>query len=138
MHQFRTDESRTAAAYHVGIFKDPKQRSHYNNSGHVFLFGPDMEAQWEKLYALRGGKCESCGLPRKRDEVDADHVGKRPKTRCDCLNQTLNDNVTVCTGIRLLCTMDPRKRGYRPNSCHAKKHGREVRSDKKERRNAGH
>ena len=124
MWEYRPDLQRTAAAYEMEIFLDAKQRSFYDNLGHVHLAGKDMEDQWERLYQARGGKCESCGLPRRRDEVDADHVGRTPKTRCDCLNQTLNDNVTVCTGIRLLCTMSPRKRGYKPGGCHERKHGR--------------
>jgi hypothetical protein len=33
----------------------------------------------------------------------------------------------------LICTMDVRK-GAKPGSCHAKKHGREIRSDRAERR----
>lgn len=135
MREYRRDESRTFAAYETGIFLDSKKRSHFNNAGHIFLFGVDMTMQWERLYLLRKGKCESCGLPRLRNEVDADHKGKTPRTRCDCLNQILRDN-SLCTGIRLRCTMDPRKTGFRPDSCHAKKHGREIISDRKARRDA--
>jgi hypothetical protein len=126
VHQFRIDESRTAAAYHTGVFKDAKQRSHFNNLGHVFLFGVDMEEQWERLYQDCRGKCQACGIPKRRDELDMDHAGRTPRTRCSCLHQLLNDG-TRCTSIRMKCTMDPRKPGYRPNSCHAKRHNRETR-----------
>lgn len=134
MHEFRRDEERTARAYRTKFFRDEKKRSHFNNTGHVFLFGKDMEEQWERVYVETGGKCHTCAKVRTREGLDADHAGKTPKTRCDCFHLTLNDGVTICNGFRLRCTMNPNKSGFRPNSCHAQKHGREIRSDRKERR----
>jgi hypothetical protein len=126
MWEYRTDESRTAAAYQVGVFRDVRQRSHYNNSGHVFLYGIDMAAQWERLYQERRGVCEACGVPRERGQLDLDHTrGNTKKTRCSCLHNCLADG-TVCTGIRLLCTMDPKK-GALPDNCHSRRHGRVLR-----------
>jgi hypothetical protein len=139
MHEFKPDKARTAAAYHAGVLKDPKQRSYISNTGHVFLFGPDLAEQWERIFEYQQGKCAACGLPRQRDELDLDHVkGNTKLTRCECYGQMLNDvNAPACFGVRLICTMDVRKPGYKPDGCHSRKHGREVRSDRKERREQG-
>ena len=125
-HEYRIDESRTAAAYYTGVFKDAKQRSYFSNSGHIFLFGIDLKEQWERVYQKQKGTCAACGLPRKRDELDLDHTkGNRKLTRCECYGQLLNDpNAPACFGVRLICTMDVRKPGYRPDGCHERKHGR--------------
>jgi hypothetical protein len=133
MHEYRTDEQRTAAAYHIGLFLDPKQRSHFNNLGHVFLRGVDRERRWELLYIRQKGVCAACHKQRTRSQLDMNHTqGNTVKTRCDCYGQLLNDG-SICNGVELICTLDPRKGGG-PTSCHAKKHGREIRSDRAERR----
>jgi hypothetical protein len=124
------DAGATALAYASGRFThpDPANGSYINQLGHEFLRGPDRTRRWEELYKLRGGVCETCGEKRLRRQVDLDHEGKTPRTRCDCLNTKLADG-TFCTGIALRCTLDPRKGGG-PNSCHARKHNREVKSAK--------
>jgi hypothetical protein len=121
--EYSIDRERTEAAFRDGVLRD--KRSHYNLLGHVFLRGVDREAQWEQLYLQRGGKCEVCGTKLRRGEADMNHLGKTTRTRCDCLCQPLNDGETTCTGIQLICTMDPRKGGG-PDSCHAKYHNREI------------
>jgi hypothetical protein len=132
MYAYRKDEPRTAVAYELEVFKDSKQRSYYSNTGHVFLRGRDRIALWSRVYRDAKGLCAACGLWRPPHKLDLDHVmGNTPRTRCDCFGQRLNDG-SVCFGVRLLCTMDPHKGGG-PKSCHAKRTGREIRSDKKER-----
>lgn len=122
------DRAATALAYASGHFTDPQVRSYINQAGHEFLRGPDRIKRWEELYTLRKGTCETCGEKRLRGQVDMDHEGRTPRTRCDCLGTQLADG-TYCTGIALRCTLDPRKNGG-PNSCHARKHNREVKSGK--------
>lgn len=122
------DQSSTAVAYASGRFTDPKRRSYINGIGHEFLFGPDKTRRWEELYVIRGGCCETCGEFRTRGQVDMDHRGRTPRTRCDCLGTKLADG-SYCTGISLKCTLDPRKGGS-PNSCHARRHNREIKSGK--------
>jgi hypothetical protein len=135
MHELKPDAERTKAAYELGIFVDKKKRSYVNNFGHVFLRGKDRENRWDMLYRVKKGLCGACGLWRPPHKLDMDHMcGNTPRTRCDCFAQALNDG-SICTGIRLLCTLDPRKGGS-PKSCHAKKHNREIISDKKARRDA--
>jgi hypothetical protein len=125
MHELKIDEVRTAVAYQAGIFKDAKRRSHWNNLGHVFLRGVDRTERWDVLYRQEKGLCAACGLWRPARKLDMDHTqGNTPRTRCDCYKQRLNDG-SICTGIRLLCTMDPAKGGS-PKSCHARRHNREV------------
>jgi hypothetical protein len=119
--EYRIDESRTAAAYQAGTLRDQKQRSYFNNTGHVFLRGLDRADRWMLLYHEQKGRCAECGKWRLEDKLDLDHMkGHTAKTRCDCYQQTLIDG-TECTGVRLVCTLDVRK-GGNPDSCHGRKH----------------
>jgi hypothetical protein len=124
MFEFRIDESRTASAYEAGTFRDQKQRSYFNNSGHIFLRGKDRSDRWELLYHEQKGLCAECGKWREEGKLDLHHMkGNTTKSRCDCYRQILTDR-SECTGVRLICTLDPRKGGS-PDSCHAKSHNRE-------------
>jgi hypothetical protein len=125
---YSIDRAATAHAYASGRFTDPRTRSYINIAGHEFLRGPDRIRRWDELYKLRKGKCETCGETRFTHQVDMDHKGDTSKTRCDCLGTQLADG-TFCTGIALRCTMDVRK-GGNGNSCHGRRHGREIRSAK--------
>jgi coenzyme F420-reducing hydrogenase gamma subunit len=124
MLAYTVDRERTQAAYRERVLRDKKKRSFYNMLGHIFLRGVDREAQWSALYSQRKGICESCHRWRPKAKLDMNHLGRTPKTRCDCLCQPLNDGST-CTGISLLCTMHPAKGGG-PDSCHARWHNREL------------
>jgi hypothetical protein len=130
MRDYSIDEWRTAAGYRIHIFQDNRQRSHFNNLGHIFMRGCDRVRLWEELYLEQKGLCAICGRWRERGKLDLDHMkGNTKKTRCDCYGQVLNDG-TICTGVRLICTMDPAK-GGNPKSCHARKHNREPQWSKK-------
>jgi hypothetical protein len=136
VHEYRRDEVATQAAYASGYFLDPEKRSYISNAGHEFRFGAlDIGHQRAALYLKVRARCKDCGRHLGWMQGDMDHEGKTTKTRCDCLDRLLADGVTRCTGISWRCTMDVR-RGGRPDSCHAKKHGREIISDRKARRDA--
>jgi hypothetical protein len=121
MWEFKPDMSRTAAAYQAGTLRDQKQRSYYNNTGHVFLRGLDRADRWMLLYHEQKGRCAECSKWRQEDKLDLDHTkGHTTKTRCDCYRQVLVDG-TECTGVRLVCTLDVRK-GGNSESCHGRKH----------------
>jgi hypothetical protein len=123
MWEFKPDMSRTAASYEAGTLRDQKQRSYFNNAGHVFLRGLDRADRWMLLYHEQKGRCAECGKWRQEDKLDLDHTnGHTTKTRCDCYQQTLVDGAE-CTGVRLVCTMSPEKGGS-PESCHGRKHVR--------------
>lgn len=130
MLENQRDEAATAAR---NFLCKGKRGSYVSLSGHEYLRGKDRSIRWNTLYEREKGLCCVCGRWRDRDKADMDHIkGKRPKIRCDCYGTLLVDG-TVCTNIRLICTMDPNKGIQAP--CHQQRHNREPRWASK-RRNA--
>lgn len=124
MWEYRIDQAATSEAYAAQIFRDKKRRSFIDNLGHVHRKGVDLAAIRKVLFRARKGLCETCGRYRDEKHADLAHNGKTSKTRCECFGTKLKDG-SLCTGIRWLCSLDPRK-GGNPLSCHGKQHGRIV------------
>lgn len=121
MLDYARDPQATAEAFEAGLLHG---ESYIDIAGHEHLRGQDKRRRWDWLYRLAEGHCADCGRFCTPRECDMAHRGKTTKTRCECINRVLN-NGDICTGIDLLCTLDPRKGGTK-NSCHSKRHNRET------------
>lgn len=124
MLDYARDEEITQEAYASGLLLDPKRRSFIDNLGHEHLRGKDKRLRRAFLFHAVKGLCTDCGRYRDEEHGDMDHLGKTPRTRCECWLKRLN-NGKVCTGIAWRCTMDP-SRGGSPQSCHGRRHGRLI------------